>query len=121
MRQGELSIPKMIKKRLLDTLIACQAIHQFTAGLDLPAYEESLLIRSAVERQFEIVGEALNRASELDADLAKAIPELRRIIGLRNRLIHGYDAVDDEIVWDVVQTKLPILESQIHNVLDRYE
>jgi uncharacterized protein with HEPN domain len=121
MPQGESSIPNMVKKRLLDTIFACQAIRQFTSGLDFPAYEESLLIRSGVERQFEIVGEALNRASELDLDLAEAIPELRRIIGLRNRLIHGYDSVDDEIVWDVVQTKLPILESQIHSVLDRYE
>ncbi len=76
MRHGELSIPNMVKKRLFDTLLACQAIRQFTAGLDFAAYEDSRLIRSAVERQFEIVGEALNRASALDPEIAATIPEL---------------------------------------------
>jgi uncharacterized protein with HEPN domain len=101
------------RKRLLDALAACRAIASFTEGLDFPAYEASLLVRSGVERQLEIVGEALNIAADQDATLAEQVPELRRIVGLRNRIIHGYDTVDDEIIWDIVQSKLAALEAQL--------
>lgn len=60
------------------------------------------LVRAAVERQFEIVGEALGRATDLEPQLERWLPEVRRIVGLRNRLIHGYGDVDEEIVWDIV-------------------
>ena len=105
------------RKRLHDALAACRAIASFTEGLDFSAYEASLLVRSAVERQLEIVGEALNIASDQDATLAERVPELRRIVGLRNRIIHGYDTVDDEIIWDIVQTKLAVLEAQLASLL----
>lgn len=75
------------------------------------------LLRSAVERQFEIIGEALNKAGAAEASLAAQIPEFHRIIGLRHRLIHGYDNVDDEILWDVVQSKLGPLKAQVDAVL----
>jgi uncharacterized protein with HEPN domain len=61
--------------------------------------------QAALERKFEILGEALNRAEQSDPELADHLPELRRIIGMRNRIIHGYDAVDEEILWDAVQFK----------------
>jgi uncharacterized protein with HEPN domain len=96
-------------KRLQDALAACDAAAQFTAGLNFEAFAASALIRSAVERQFEIVGEALGKAAREDESLVRSIPEIPRIVGLRNRLIHGYDNVDDQLVWDVVQTKLPEL------------
>ncbi len=107
-----------ITKRLRDVLAACRAIVSFTEGLDFSGYEASLLVRSGVERQLEIIGEALKRAEDADADLVQQIPDLRQIVGLRNRVIHGYDAVDDEIVWDVVRTKLPHLETQILALID---
>jgi uncharacterized protein with HEPN domain len=106
------------KKRLLDALLACRAIRSFTAGIDFAAYEASLLIRSAVERQFEIIGEALGQADKADTTLGARLPEIRSIVGLRNRLIHGYDSVDDQIVWDIVQTKLPGLEASVAALLD---
>ena len=71
------------------------------------------MLRSAVERQFEIVGEALGRAAAMDETLVRLIPEIPQIVGLRNRLIHGYDSVDDQIVWDIVQTKLPGLRRSL--------
>jgi uncharacterized protein with HEPN domain len=71
------------------------------------------LLRSAVERQLEIIGEALSRAAEDDKTLIDRIPELPRIVGLRNRIIYGYDSGNDEIVWDVVQNKVGTLEEQI--------
>ena len=56
------------------------------------------MLRSAVERQFEIIGEALNQAEIEQPDLTMLIPDLRRIVGLRNRIIHGYDSVDDQLL-----------------------
>lgn len=73
----------------------------------------SALIRSAVERQFEIIGEALGKAAKEDEALVRHIPQIPRIIGLRNRLIHGYDSVDDQLIWDVVRTKLPGLRAAL--------
>lgn len=104
-------------KRLIDALRAARRIREFTAGVDRKEFVSSELVRAAVERQFEIVSEALGRASELDPDVGTRLPELRRIVGLRNRLIHGYDDVDDEIVWDIVQTKIAPLESQLEQLL----
>src|SRR4029453_15187540 len=108
------------KKRLLDAVSACEAIAEFIAGKDFSLYERDLL-RSAVERQFEIIGEALNKAGTVEPSLASQIPEFHRIIGLRNRLIHGYDNVDDEILWDVVQSKLAPLKARIDIVLGEAE
>ena len=88
---------------------ACAAVAAFTAEKDFAAYSSDALLRSAVERQFEIIGEALGRALRVDTALEKTIPEIHRIVGLRNRLIHGYDSVDDQLIWDLVQTKLPAL------------
>ncbi|MDQ6655096.1 MAG: DUF86 domain-containing protein [Verrucomicrobiota bacterium] len=100
------------RKRLLDVMNACDAIAGFVEGKDFAVYQQSKLLRSAVERQFEIVGEALNKAAVAEPQLGSEIPDLHRIVGLRNRLIHGYDNVDDEILWDVVQTKLAPLRLQ---------
>lgn len=102
-----------VSKRLRDARQACRAIAGFTDGLTFGGYEESLLVRSAVERQLGILGEALKRARDDDPDLDGHIPEIRQILGLRNRVIHGYDAVDDEIVWDVAQSKLPVLDRRL--------
>ena len=104
------------KKRLLDVVGACEAIAEFVAGKDFSAYEKDRLLRSAIERQFEIIGEALNKAAAAEPSLATQISEFHRIIGLRNRLIHGYDNVDDEILWDVVQSKLGPLKAQVDAV-----
>jgi uncharacterized protein with HEPN domain len=58
----------------------------------------------------------LGRALRTDPELEMRLPEIRRIVGLRNRLIHGYDSVDDEIVWDVVQAKVPELANRLAEV-----
>ena len=109
------------RKRLLDVVNACDAIAEFVAGKDFSAYESDRLLRSAVERQFEIIGEALNKAGVAETSLTAQIPEFHRIIGLRNRLIHGYDNVDDEILWDVVQSKLAPLKARLDAVLREAE
>jgi uncharacterized protein with HEPN domain len=81
--------------------------------VSIETFLESQLLRSAVERQLEIIGEALGMAAKDDDSLQEIIPDLPRIVGLRNRLIHGYDSVDPELVWDVVKTKIPPLKHQL--------
>lgn len=94
---------------LWDVQQAAGAIIQFTAGLDVAGYRANLLVRSAVERQFEIIGEALNRLSKEAPDLANRVPNLGKIVGFRNVLIHGYALIDDGRVWEIVTTLLPCL------------
>jgi uncharacterized protein with HEPN domain len=104
-------MPPETAKRVWDAAEACRRIEEFVEGKSRQDFEASALLRSAVERQLEIIGEALNKASADWPQLAFEVPEIPRIVGLRNRLIHGYDAVDDELVWDVVVSKVPPLRT----------
>ena len=75
------------------------------------------MLRAAVERQLEIIGEALNRLSRTSPVLAGRITEYQRIIAFRNILIHGYAQVDNRLVWSVVDDKLPILLAEVSQLL----
>ena len=98
-------------KLIWDSQQALQRIKRFVASKDFAAYQSDELLRSAVERQFEILGEALNQLSHLDPDIAGKIPELPRIVAFRNILIHGYASVDDRLVWGIVESRLePLLD-----------
>jgi uncharacterized protein with HEPN domain len=105
------------KKYLFDIQQSAERIAEFTSGMRLEDYRGRPLLRSAVERQFEIIGEALSRLMRLDSSLAARISEHRRIIAFRNILIHGYADVDDRLVWDVVETKLPVLRREVEGLL----
>lgn len=107
-------------KRLFDALTAIESIQRFIANSTLDQYLDSELIQSAVERKFEITGEALKRASEADPHVLNAIPDLRRIVGTRNRIIHVYEAVDQLILWDAIQNDLPGLRSSLLEVLNSH-
>ena len=74
------------------------------------------MLRRAVEREFEIIGEAMNRINKIDPDLL--IASMHHIISLRNRVIHGYDKIDDEIIWGIIIRHLPILKLDIENLID---
>lgn len=74
-----------------------------------------------MERQFEVIGEALAQLARLDETIVAQITEHRRIIAFRNTLIHGYADVDDRIVWDIIETKLPILPREIAELLGASE
>ncbi len=106
------------RKRLHDALNACNAIQSFVAGCTFADYEKNLMLRSAVERQFEIIGESLHLAECDSPELAELIPDLRRIVGMRNRIIHGYDSVDDELMWQTVQTHVGTLATQLAGILE---
>lgn len=107
-------------KRLEDAAEACAKIRAFTRNHSIDEFQQSDLLRSAVERQLEIIGEALGIASREDPSVEDHISELPRIVALRNRLIHGYDSVDPELVWDLVQIKVPSLMGQLESVLNHH-
>jgi uncharacterized protein with HEPN domain len=105
------------KKCLEDARQAADLIWQFTAGKSFADYDASPLLCSAVERQFEIIGEALNRLAKIDAAITTGLPDTPRIVAFRNILIHGYDVVDNHVVWDVIQNNLVPLSDQIAALL----
>ena len=82
-------------------------------GKTLAEYSAERLLRQAVERNLEIVGEAVGRLKRDDPDTASRLSEHERIVAFRDVLIHGYDLVDDELVWDTIETKLPVLLSEV--------
>lgn len=105
------------KKLLEDVRQAASLIVSFVEGKRLPDYTADPLLRSAVERQFEIIGEALNRLAKTESAVANRITHASRIIAFRNILIHGYDLVDHEVVWDVIETHLPLLRQEAQDLL----
>ncbi len=105
------------KKHLEDARQAIGRIGAFVGDHGFDEYCQSELLRSAVERQFEIMGEALSRLSRTEADVLSRIDDCPRIISFRNILIHGYDLVDDPVVWDVIQSDLPRLRRQVEALL----
>ena len=76
------------------------------------------MMRAAVEREFEIIGEALARLAKSDPGIASGISEFRRIIAFRNILIHGYAKVDERLVWEALESRLPTLRSEVGKLLD---
>ena len=105
------------KKLIEDMRQGAALIIEFTTGKSFDDYAKDKLLKSGVQRQFEIIGEALNRLSKGDPATAARITERRQIISFRNVLIHGYDIVDDLVVWDVVCKKLPILLDEVRAIL----
>lgn len=102
---------------LWDVREAARAIQHFTAGMDAGAYAANEMAQSAVERKFEIIGEALNQLAKLEPALAARIPDLPQIIAFRNQLIHGYATVNVTTVWNVVQNALPGLLNAVQGLL----
>ena len=102
---------------LWDVRDSARAIQSFVAGMDAVAYAANPMAQSAVERKFEIIGEALNQLSRLDATLAIRVPQLPQIVAFRNQLIHGYAAVNHSTVWNVIQTSLPSLLACVQALL----
>jgi uncharacterized protein with HEPN domain len=105
---------------LLDVLEAARLLQMFVEDVDWDTFEKDLMRRAAVMRQLEIMGEAARRLSEETRLELSEIP-WRQIIGMRNRLIHGYDDVDLAIVWDSVQNDLPPLIAQLEQVVPTEE
>ena len=97
---------------------ATALIAQFTTNRDFEDYLTDPMFHAAVERQFEIIGEAMSKLARLNPALAAQITEYQGIIGLRNRLIHGYAIIDDGLVWEIIQKKLPTLRRELDDLLN---
>lgn len=104
-------------KLLLDALRAIDSAQEFVAGISLISYVNDKMRRSAVERQLEILGEACTRLVKLEPTLIESAPNLKLAIDLRNRIIHGYDSVDDEIVYLTVKDDLKDLQAALLQLL----
>jgi len=103
---------------LWDVQKASEDIRSFIDGLDYGAYGASKLVRAAVERQFEIIGEALTQLSRHAPDIAARLPDFRKAIAFRNTLIHGYHRIDHAEVWEIARTSLPALHAAVTALLD---
>ena len=105
------------RKYLSDIQFALDRIQRFTHGKNFDQYLSDELLRSAVERQLGIAGEALVRLHQDSPALAAQIPEHRKIIAFRNILIHGYASVDDRIVWGVIENYLESFADAVRKLL----
>ena len=113
-----MSSPRDPRCFLWDALRAAERVQGFVRGKTYEVFLEDDLVRSAVERQLEIIGEALSQLAKIDPQTAGKVAELRRIIAFRNILVHGYTAVDYDTVWRLIEDKLPALQANLHMLLD---
>ena len=109
------------RKYLYDIQRAVDLLVDFTSQKTFADYQADVLLRSAVERQFEIIGEAMTHLARTDESATARISHHERIIAFRNILIHGYADVDDRLVWDVLEHNLPILTREVDALLSEVE
>jgi uncharacterized protein with HEPN domain len=102
---------------LWDIREASLRIREFVVGYDFAKYTSSELVQSAVERQFEIIGEALSQLAKIAPAVVSQIPDYQQIIAFRNILIHGYAVLDQSVVWKVIQGDLAVLEKAVQDLL----
>ena len=106
-----------IKAWLYDILNAIMEIESFfnDSSKEFEKYQNDLRTKRAVERNIEIIGEALSRILKRDETIS--ISNSRKIVDTRNRIIHGYDSVSDDVIWGIVIRHLPILQTEIQELL----
>lgn len=106
-----------ILKHLYDIREAASAISRFVRGKAFDDYEQDELLRSGVERKFEIIGEALNRIRKDDPTILDEIRKYRNIVSFRNILAHGYDSINDRIVWGIIEEDLSNLLEDVEKLI----
>ena len=106
------------RKYLYDIAEAARLIQDFTRSKRLDDYKNDMLLQSAVERQFQIIGEALLQLFKRFPEMADKISQNRSIIDFRHILVHGYDQIDSEIVWGIIEARLPVLLSEVDSLLN---
>lgn len=109
-------MPHSVRKLLLDVTLSCEEIIEFTSGKSFEEFKKDRILQLAIEREFEIIGEALFRLEKVDRqNLEKKIPEYVKIVGFRNVIIHGYDIIDTAALWDFTQNRVPELLEKAQN------
>lgn len=112
-------MPRSVLAYLADIVDACLAIEDVLAGVNFATYEQQRAIRSAVEREFILIGEAVATIRRTEPRIAADISHARMIIGFRNLLTHDYAAVDDSTVFGVAAEDLPVLRRECEALLER--
>lgn len=112
-------MPRDARAYLADIVDACDAIAVAVEGLDLAAYKRNRLVRSSVEREFIIIGEAAGALSRIAPEIFDAITRARRIVDFRNQLTHEYPVVDDALVWAVAERDVPVLRRECAALIQR--
>jgi uncharacterized protein with HEPN domain len=110
-------MPHDPRQCLEDVRKATGMIRRFVGSSNFAQYTSNDLLRAGVEREFIIIGEALNRLLSIEPHLAARISNYRQIIAFSNILVHGYSVIDDQIVWDAVVNHLPPLAHQVDVLL----
>jgi uncharacterized protein with HEPN domain len=105
-------MPRDVRAYLADIIEACDAIATALSGLDLDAYKASRLVRSSVEREFIIIGEAASALSRTAPDIFASITHARRIVDFRNQLTHEYPNVSDVLVWGTAERDVSVLRDE---------
>ena len=108
-----------VREFLEDILNEACDIKEFTEGKGLEQYSEDRLLKAGVERKFEVIGEAMNRIKTYDEDVLENIRNYRGIISFRNILAHGYDIIEDKVVWGIVENDLDTLIEDIQKLLTK--
>jgi len=107
---------QVIRACLMDIEQSISEINEFLPGeRNFYAFQKDLKTRKAVERNIEIIGEAMDRILKADSDFQ--ITDSRKIVDTRNRIIHGYDSVSDDVIWLIVNRYLPVLEEEVKKLL----
>ncbi|RTY90124.1 DUF86 domain-containing protein [Flavobacterium sp. RSP46] len=106
-----------IKTWLYDILSSINEIESYfiDRSKEFKVYENDIRTKRAVERNIEIIGEAMNRILKEDSEII--ISNSRKIVDVRNRIIHGYDSVSDDVIWGIVILHLPILQKEVEKML----
>jgi uncharacterized protein with HEPN domain len=112
-------MPRDPRAWLTDTLVACDLLADFTTSKGLDDSLGDALLRSAVERQLEIIGEAVRAAVRHDASLAAQITDAAAIIAFRNQLTHAYSAIDHATVWGILERRVPQLRGDVERLLSQ--
>ena len=105
-----------IQKYLFDIQTSIDSINEYLGdNRDFNEYLNNKLLRRGIERELEIIGEAANRLLKIDSTIK--IDNVRKIVDLRNWVIHGYDKIDDVIIWGIISKQLPLLKNQVDALL----
>lgn len=110
-------MPHDPEKYLFDIRSSTEFLLEFTAGRTADDYSRDRAFRSAIERELQVIGEAVMQLERVAPEVASRIPEHRSIIGFRHVLVHGYDSLRPETVWNVIEEKLPVLMREVQTLL----
>lgn len=111
-------MPRDARKYLHDIRESCEAIHVFATGRTVRDFESDRQLRSSIEREFIIIGEAMRQLRDLNSTLSDRITDSAKIIAFRHQLVHGYDVIRTEAVWKIVEEDLPVLAGEVSSLLE---